>query len=307
MISPTAFRVGGMWIIFVSLVLGTYYLLKRKIHGWAKILSPSFGFFVVMACYRFDLFSYLSDCFWIRDLLIENMFSLAIFGVLAVALALTAYHFSFKIKPSSYRSLYHFLVFVVLGASFFVHPDFGFLCLSFVTVAFIFVETIRVTHPKPARQFRIGDLFALLKEKKITDFLVHLVHQAFSRAFRQAEEFKLYMAGFFAVFGLLLVFIALPYRVALTSLFILALADPAAAFCGRRYGWYRWSHNPIKSLEGSLAAFVVTFSVVFIFGFSPLTAGVVALSIMVFESLPLQMSDNLLLPVLSGLLLLTPL
>jgi dolichol kinase len=106
--------------------------------------------------------------------------------------------------------------------------------------------------------------------------------------------------------GVAVVFLSVPFKAALASLFILALADPTAAFVGRKTGLYRWNHNPSKSLEGSLSALIVSFLVAIVFGFRPELAILVAISVMIFESFPLLMSDNLLLPILSAMILCIP-
>ena len=271
----------------------------------ARILSPFLSLLLISICYRFNPELFLSETRWVIELLLSNLPSLFGLALGAFLAASSAYHFSSKVKPETYRSIYHVSVLCLIGISFLLHPDLGFLCLSFVIISLLFAEVIRATHKPPKHFLHTRELFSLLRKGKVTDFLVQLVHRGIGTATR-GEEIRLYTAGFFALIGVAVVFLSVPFKAALASLFILALADPTAAFVGRRVGFYRWNHNPSKSLEGSLGAFIVSFLVVIVFGFRPDLALLVATSVMIFESFPLLMSDNLLLPILSAMLLCIP-
>jgi dolichol kinase len=306
MISHLALKIGGVWILFVVLAISVYYALKKHLGRIAAAISSLLvSFLIVFSCYRFNFRLYLSETNWLLKLLLSNLFSLVILAFAATAAAFTAYHLSARLRPQTYRSIYHMSVLCLLGLSFILNPDLGFLCLSFTIIGLLFAEVIRATHEPPDQFLDTSELLLLLKERKVTDFLVQLVHRGIGSATR-GEEIRLYTAGFFALVGIMVSFIFAPFEVALASLFILALADPTAAFIGRKVGFYRWSHNPAKSLEGSLGAFLVSFLIVLIFGFRIEVAIFVAISVMIFESFPLLMSDNLLLPILSSMLLCLP-
>lgn len=99
----------------------------------------------------------------------------------------------------------------------------------------------------------------------------------------------------------------------LSPLLILALADPAAAFVGERYG--RWRYMIVrgrKSIEGSLAFLLIAFACVLapllIFraarpGEAMLIALLVAMLVTLAEAVAWEGLDNLFIPVLGGLLL----
>jgi len=306
MVSRLAIKIGGAWIFFVALAISLYYLLKRLRSKRARILSPLLSLLLVFSLYRFDFRLYLSETRWLMELLLSNLPSLLGIFLGAFAAVTSAYHLSSRLRPETYRSIYHSSVLCLIGVSFLLNPDLGFLCLSFVIISLLFSEVVRTTHPPPKSFLDVRGLFALLREGKVTEFLIQLVHRGIGTAAR-GEEIRLYTAGFFALLGVTVVFLSLPFKAALASLFILAIADPTAASIGRRFGLYRWSHNPSKSLEGSLGAFIVSLLIVLTFGFRPELAVLVAGSVMIFESFPLLMSDNLLLPILSGMLLSIPL
>jgi dolichol kinase len=306
MISRLAIKIGGAWILFVALGISLYYLFKKYLGSKrARILSPLLSALLVFSLYRFDFPLYLSETRWLMELLLSNLPSLLGIFIVAFAAVTSAYHLSSRLRPETYRSIYHSFVLCLIGVSFLFNPDLGFLCLSFVIISLLFSEVVRATHEPPRSFLDVRGLFALLKEGKVTEFLTQLVHRGIGTATR-GEEIRLYTAGFFALLGVTVVFLSLPFKAALASLFILALADPTAASIGRRFGLYRWSHNPSKSLEGSLGAFIVSFLVVLAFGFRPELAVLVAGSVMIFESFPLLMSDNLILPLLSAMLLCVP-
>jgi dolichol kinase len=305
-ISYTAIKTGGVWILFVVLALSLYYLLKRRLGVvGARILSLLLSLLPVFSCYRFSLHLFLSETQWVIELILSNLLSLFVLGLGALIAAASAYHFSSRVRPETYRSIYHVFVLCLIGVSFLLNADLGFLCLSFVIISLLFAEIIRATHKRPENFLHTRELFSLLKRGKATDFLIQLVHRGIGTATR-GEEIRLYTAGFFALIGVAVVFLSVPFKAALASLFILALADPTAAFVGRKTGFYRWNHNPSKSLEGSLSALIVSFLVAIVFGFRPELAILVAISVMIFESFPLLMSDNLLLPILSAMILCIP-
>jgi len=303
MVTPLIAKVGGVWILFVMTALLSYYAGKRKMRpNFAKGMALLLALVVVGAAYRFSPYIYLSETKQLVEFLFSNLPALVVLFAFFPLFAFSAYRLSSRVSPQTYRSLYHVLVLSFLGMIFWLNPDLGFLSLSFVIISMVFSEAIRITHPAPSSSPPLRELLPLLKDLKVTEFLVHLVHRGIGSATRKGE-IKLYTAGVFGLLGILLAVLGFSKQVAVASIFILAFADPTAALLGRKVGTYCWSHNPPKSLEGSLGAFMVTLVIVCCFGFNPLWALVVAGSVMIFESLPLLMSDNLVLPLMAGILL----
>jgi ceramide glucosyltransferase len=87
-------------------------------------------------------------------------------------------------------------------------------------------------------------------------------------------------------------------RVAALSVALLCVGDPAAAIVGTRYGSIRILN---KSLQGSLACFVVCYGVSLIV-FDPTIAFWAALTATFFELISSRLNDNLSIPIFTGLM-----
>jgi dolichol kinase len=112
------------------------------------------------------------------------------------------------------------------------------------------------------------------------------------------EDRKLVSSVWYLV-GMLLVVGAFPRGIALPSILVLALADPAASYVGRRWGRTRLGTGTVT---GSLTLAVTSLIVLVPFvGVGPaLATSVVASAV---EALPWGLNDNLTIPVSSGLTL----
>lgn len=65
----------------------------------------------------------------------------------------------------------------------------------------------------------------------------------------------------------------------------------------------RWNHNPSKTLPGSLAMLSIAIIWLLILGLPVHAAVLVAISAALFESLPVRVSDNLVVPLICGMML----
>jgi dolichol kinase/phosphoserine phosphatase len=128
-----------------------------------------------------------------------------------------------------------------------------------------------------------------------------LAHRLTQLVLRRAESRRLATAPLTLAFGMMVSLWCLPLRVAQSCILIAAVADSAASIIGARWGRIFWSHNRLKSLEGS-AAFLVS-AVVCATVYLPLRSAVpLAIIAALIESLPLQDWDNFLMPVGAGLI-----
>jgi dolichol kinase len=128
-----------------------------------------------------------------------------------------------------------------------------------------------------------------------------LAHRLTQVVLRRSESRRLATAPLTLAFGMMVSLWCLPLRVAQSCILIAAVADSAASIIGARWGRLFWSHNRVKSLEGSIA-FLVS-AVVCASVYLPLRSAVpMAIIATLIESLPLQDWDNFLMPVGAGLI-----
>lgn len=151
----------------------------------------------------------------------------------------------------------------------------------------------------------VGFDWARLRNPKLGQFFMWIFGP-----FLRENERKRYAASTGMAVGVSVIICLFPKSVVLLSLLFLAIADPAAAFIGVRYGKDKLIGN--KSLQGTLAAFVTCFVIALGYFFymdlmmerlfiACLLAGLIgAFS----ELVPIgKLDDNFVFPVLSALLL----
>ncbi|MGD1000504.1 MAG: haloacid dehalogenase-like hydrolase [Candidatus Brocadiia bacterium] len=128
-----------------------------------------------------------------------------------------------------------------------------------------------------------------------------LAHRLTQVVLRRSESRRLATAPLTLGFGMLVSLWCLPLAVAQACILIAAVADSAASIIGARWGRTFWSHNRLKSLEGS-TAFLVS-AIVCGSVYLPLRSAVpLAIVAALIESLPLQDWDNFVMPVGAGLI-----
>jgi dolichol kinase len=157
----------------------------------------------------------------------------------------------------------------------------GFACLLYI------FEQIRISYPEFSE-----------KLLPITKFII------------RAEESLKESAMVPYAFSLLLTIIIFPKVIAITAIYILAIADPLSAIIGIKYGKRRVVKH--KSLEGSAAFFVTAFIVTYAcftqlygdeYGWKiGALSFVLAIFSSIFEMLPLRLDDNMTIPISTGLL-----
>jgi len=139
----------------------------------------------------------------------------------------------------------------------------------------------------------------------IVDLLRHYhsgVAALFKRYFdgtvlREKEKDTL-MGSTFFLFSSILVILFFPKSIAIVSLLILILSDTAAALVGRGIGRIRIFR---KTLEGSLAFLVSSLLIVWVYpDLNRLWGSLAALCATLMELLPIQVDDNLTIPLVAG-------
>ena len=108
---------------------------------------------------------------------------------------------------------------------------------------------------------------------------------------------------FFAV-GIMLALIIFPVPVGYASIAIFTLGDGIATLFGKKLGRHVFPYNKGKKIEGTLFGFLFAWLGATLFIVNPLKALVGAAVGMFVETLPTPVSDNLTIPLISGLTLL---
>jgi len=122
------------------------------------------------------------------------------------------------------------------------------------------------------------------------------------RAANKPELYEFATAPIFFALGIVLSLIIFPAPISYASIAILTLGDGFASIFGRKFGSATFPFNKGKNLEGSIFGFLFA-SVGAMLFVNPVKALVSAAVGMLMECLPLPTSDNLTVPLASGLVL----
>lgn len=144
--------------------------------------------------------------------------------------------------------------------------------------------------------------FLRLRNERVNEILMIIMKPVM----RESEKNSVSGMPFYAL-GVSLSLFFFPERIAILSILFLIFADPIASFCGILYG--RDKILPNKSLQGTIAAFSVCYTVTLVYGLihttpsmNLLVYSIIAGVIGALSELCSQfVDDNLCIPVISGL------
>lgn len=191
-------------------------------------------------------------------------------------------YLSEKMTQQEYRSFYHAIYGLIVVSLLFFSHNIAFVFLSISLFLLLLAEYLRKSDDKSS--------------------VTMYVKKVLNKPLRSYEK-RGYIASFSYIGGMMIVILFLPQKIALGAALILSIGDPAAALVGMRFGKHNFPHNPEKSLEGSLAMLIVSIIALQIVGI-PLSLTLYAsTSAVILESLNLKVSDNLLLPILAGIVM----
>ncbi len=122
------------------------------------------------------------------------------------------------------------------------------------------------------------------------------------RAANKPELYEFATAPIFFALGIVFSLILFPASASYASIAILTLGDGFANIFGRKFGSVNFPFNKGKNVEGSIFGFLFASFGAMIF-VDPVKAFVGAAAGMLIECLPLPISDNLAIPLASGLVL----
>jgi len=277
MISSEAFLIFG--IIFIVV----FHLTKKTGNFIIRALcSISIGFISIMPLYNMSTEKYLEISSFLLSLLIANIKEIVVILVPSLSLLSIAPKLAEKVDSQYYRSFYHCTFGAIVVALLLLSRSIAVLGLSFSITLFLIAEYLRKCGGK--------------------DSISLFVRKVFNKAMR-GHEISGYVATFFYLIGCMGVIFLMKKVVAVASILILSLADPSAVIVGRKYGKHLWNHNPKKSIEGTVAFFITSLFIVSLFGFPLTVAFTVAFSTALFESIDVKISDNIIIPLISGMLM----
>jgi len=145
----------------------------------------------------------------------------------------------------------------------------------------------------------VAALFVLSEVTRLNGVRFPLIGHITVATVRVAEQRRFAFAPLALAIGVILCLVLFDWPVATAGILAATLADTAAALVGSRFGVHRLPHSPAKSLEGSLACFVVALLCsAFFLPFPHALFG--ALVAALVESLPTRGLDNLLTPLATG-------
>ncbi len=149
----------------------------------------------------------------------------------------------------------------------------------------------------------VGGLVALALAAELLKGLVPTFRAIFLRIFspilRSQEQKGGPTGATYFLIGSFLCILFFDKTLAIVCLCFLTLGDLCAALIGKQWGRIKLFSR--KSLEGSLACFVVCTTVALLIGLHPVVALAGALAATLIELLPIGVDDNVTIPLISGL------
>lgn len=286
-LDPIAMKAGARIIWFGAMFIIFSHLIRKKVKN-LYLVAPLLCFLSYLATEPISLVvlrvNFLAE---ILSLLLANATGVAVGMVILLALLGFAWKLSAALPSQEYRSLSHALGGLVLVYFMFVDVNISFLLWSAWTVAFLMGEYLKLSYLSGRHAGKFS----------------RFAHRLISSAVRRKTESKFFMPTYSALLGILIALVFLPHQFALASILVLSTSDPGASMVGRRIGRTRWPHNPKKSLEGSGTFLGIALLVLFALDIAPWVAIAAAISVMLFESLDLEVSDNLVIPLITGMVL----
>ncbi|MEM3086986.1 MAG: hypothetical protein QXO51_04990 [Halobacteria archaeon] len=292
-IDPLVLKTLGVDIGLGGLVLAFTHLARRRLPAIPSLAVGLAGapLAMLLLVYRGDALAWNAETFRVWALLLAEVPSgVWVAGAILAGGLVAAYLLSGRVPHQVYRSFVHLTSGSAGLALLLLSPSLFILAFGVVIALLMVAEYLRrLDDPNP-----------------VTTFLRRIMNPAM-----RGEEAEGLLAPLFFLSAALVVALMVPPLVAAVSIAVLTYADPAAALVGRLIGKRHWSHNPQKTKEGSIAFVLAAFYSVLLLNLffpeeeriHPLLALMVAMSAALFESLPLRIGDNLILPTISAMVL----
>ncbi len=175
--------------------------------------------------------------------------------------------------------------------------------LLHILIAFVPLFSSFIYHTTLAVLFSVLIVYMISECLRVNGYSFPFLAGVTRSSIRKLEERSFTFGPVTLVLGAILSTLCFPAVIASTVIWIVAFADTAATLVGKGLGNHRIPYNVKKSIEGSLAAWIVALfcGCIYLPLFPALLA---AFFSSIIESLPLRSLDNLLMPIGTGILLL---
>jgi len=150
--------------------------------------------------------------------------------------------------------------------------------------------------------FLVTSFYVISELARMQGFNVPITSTITLNAAIRPEMYEFVTAPIFYAIGIMGALTLIPEPVGYASIAILTLGDGFAMLLGRKIGRHVFSYNKGKRVEGTVFGFLFAFMGASLF-VSPLKALLGATVGMFIESLPAPVSDNLTIPIISGLIM----
>lgn len=174
--------------------------------------------------------------------------------------------------------------------------------LLHILIAFVPLFSSFIYHTTLIVLFSLLAVYTISECLRVNGYSLPVLGGVTRSSIRKLEERRFAFGPVTLVLGAILSTLCFPAVIASTAIWIVAFADTAATIVGRSLGNHRIPYNIKKSIEGSLAAWIVALFCGCIY--LPLFHALFVASISsIIESLPLRSLDNLFMPIGTGILL----
>ncbi|UCH69852.1 MAG: HAD-IB family phosphatase [Candidatus Bathyarchaeota archaeon] len=145
-------------------------------------------------------------------------------------------------------------------------------------------------------------LYAASELVRLQGHNVPLFSAVTRRAAIKPELYEFVTSPILFALGITATLILFPVPINYSSIMILALGDGSATLLGKKFGRTVYPFNKRKRIEGSIFGFLLAFLGARLF-VDPVRALIGAAAGMLVESLPIPVSDNLAIPIVSGMMM----
>lgn len=206
-----------------------------------------------------------------------------IVGIIVV-LSLLPKFIAKRTSGQALRSFYHLISGIVVAYFLVLSRNTTFLVLSMLIGVYFLLEYLRQSDDRSSFTLFLKDA---------------------SPRILKGHEMEGYTASFFYLLGALLVVLFLPIPLALGAVLVLGIGDSTATIVGLSVGRHNWTHNPDKSVEGTLGMFLTSLLVLQILDFGTFTTLLAAAGASAFESFKINLSDNIVVPLISAIIMIS--